>query len=175
MRSILSKIKDLARRAFRGKPTAAPPKPATPFTPLLRSIDYGVSLDRPGEEGIDLSDPAYGVALRELAQEGFDVLEMLGLENITEAEIEEVGEKATSPQEDRFLDNKLMFFVGSSNVRAARYDGTKGLLAVIFSSGCTYGYQGIDPNTALSFVRAPSKGKWVWAQLRNAGVPYKRI
>lgn len=148
MRSVVSKIRDLARRAFR-------PKPPPPKVP--QKDDLGINVDK-------------------VVDEGFDILaDILGLETVEENDVEEVEEdKRTTAQEKRFLDNKLLFFVGSSNVRAARYNQEQAILAVVFSSGCTYSYFNIDPGTALSFVRSKSKGQWVWAQLRNAGVPYSR-
>lgn len=63
----------------------------------------------------------------------------------------------------------------SSNVAAIAHDEEQSLLYVQFLDGSVYRYDDVDRDTFLQFESAPSKGKWVWAVLRNGGYNYERI
>ena len=78
---------------------------------------------------------------------------------------------AHTSDESLYLSRRGLRAVISSNVSAVGYDGDT--LIVRFHGGATYGY----PNQADRYddlVSAPSKGKWVWRELRRKGVPYYR-
>lgn len=79
---------------------------------------------------------------------------------------------AHTPEESVALSSRGLRPVVSSNVSAV---GLKGeALVVRFHGGATYNY----PSSGDRFedmLNAPSKGKFVWRELRRKGVPYNKI
>lgn len=68
--------------------------------------------------------------------------------------------------------------VTSSNVMALQYDSVRLTMYVWFKPGkdgreSLYSYQGVEPDKATRGFHAPSKGKWIWAELRDKH-PYQR-
>lgn len=57
----------------------------------------------------------------------------------------------------------------SSNVAAGAYNPEYKTLTLVFNNGAMYIYYDIPATMAKSFAYAPSKGKWVWNQLRVPG------
>lgn len=79
---------------------------------------------------------------------------------------------AHTPSESVTLSNRGLRPVVSSNVSAV---GLKdGALIVRFHGGATYEYPG-SGDKFETMLNSPSKGKFVWRELRRAGVPYNRI
>lgn len=82
--------------------------------------------------------------------------------------------------EEFILDGKRLP-VHSSNVRAAVYLIEFNQLVITYKDGSKYGYGNISEEKALEFAAAPSKGSWVWSNLRVRGSktahrkPYWRI
>jgi hypothetical protein len=80
--------------------------------------------------------------------------------------------------EDDFLfGNKVIHTTGiSSNVQAISYDANTRILLIWFYGGNQpnrrYSYKSIHLEVARRFFRAASKGKWVWSDIRRAGIPY---
>lgn len=63
--------------------------------------------------------------------------------------------------------------VGSIGYYASVQRGAKSVLGVHFhTSDTTYYYDVPSVSTWLSFCAAPSKGKWVWAELIRKNVPF---
>lgn len=79
---------------------------------------------------------------------------------------------AHTQAESRYLGNKGLRPVVSSNVSAVGLDGET--LIVRFHGGATYGYPQ-SGNRYEDMLNAPSKGKFVWRELRKTGVPYYRM
>lgn len=55
--------------------------------------------------------------------------------------------------------------VRSSNVASVGYE--KRTLEVEFRTGAVYQYSGVHPNTFQAMLRAPSKGKFMWKNVRG--------
>ena len=79
---------------------------------------------------------------------------------------------AHTADEARYLTQRGLKPVVSSNVSAVGRDGD--VLIVRFHGGATYGYPQ-SGNMYDDMLSAPSKGKFVWRELRRAGVPYYRM
>ncbi len=79
---------------------------------------------------------------------------------------------AHTADESQYLKSRGLRAVISSNVSAVGVDGNT--LIVRFHGGATYGYPE-HGDRASELISAPSKGKWVWRNLRRAGVPYYRM
>lgn len=79
---------------------------------------------------------------------------------------------AHTREESQLLKRKGLRAVISSNVSAIGYDDD--VLIVRFHGGATYGYPG-QADRYDDLVSAPSKGKWVWRNLRRAKVTYYRM
>jgi hypothetical protein len=61
-----------------------------------------------------------------------------------------------------FLDSNAWMSVSSSWLDAARYDRAARVLWLRTKQGREYSWiEGCDPETALSFWEAPSKGEWI--------------
>ena len=67
-----------------------------------------------------------------------------------------------------------MELVTSSNVAAIGYEDDTRCLFVRFNDGGLYRYEGVSLETYQAFMSAPSKGRFVWRQLRGK-YPYSRI
>lgn len=78
---------------------------------------------------------------------------------------------AHTPGESVFLQQQGLRPVVSSNVSAAGVRDND--LIVRFHGGATYAYSGLA-DRVNDLLSAPSKGKWVWRELRKAGVAYQR-
>lgn len=81
---------------------------------------------------------------------------------------------------DRFLHWGEKVHVTSSNVSAAQYhESTKQLTLWFLARGkrgeSAYVYDGISRGMAYDFITAPSKGRWVWTNLRETERPYVRV
>jgi hypothetical protein len=59
--------------------------------------------------------------------------------------------------------------VNSSNVDSAHFDAPRGILTILYRNGSYYQYFGVTPDEALDFAAAPSKGQWIWDNLRVRG------
>ena len=79
---------------------------------------------------------------------------------------------AHTPIESRTLSSKGFRPVVSSNVSGVAYKGDD--LIIRFHGGATYEYPG-SGDRYEDILNAPSKGKWVWRELRLKGVPYNKI
>jgi hypothetical protein len=79
-------------------------------------------------------------------------------------------------EENRFLAMGERIYVNSSNVAwiqyLAAFEGTPEHLYVGYLDGSAYGYSEITPEMAIAFLNAPSKGKWVWDNLRIRGTVF---
>lgn len=64
--------------------------------------------------------------------------------------------------------------VASSNVRAVGYDAGTQTLEVEFHSGGVYQYYGVPVEVYDQMMQAPSKGRFVNLEIRNA-YPYSRV
>ena len=62
--------------------------------------------------------------------------------------------------------------VVSSNVSAVAIRGDA--LVIRFHGGATYEYPGMR-DRYTDIMSAPSKGKWVWREIRRKNVPYNRV
>ena len=70
------------------------------------------------------------------------------------------------------FENTQMFDVDSSNVRRMGYDEDAAVLYVTFynkKTGAedTYWYAGVSPETWAAFWEAPSKGQFIWQNIRG--------
>lgn len=74
--------------------------------------------------------------------------------------------------ESKYLARHGMRSVVSSNVSAVAKDGET--LVVRFHGGATYGYP-TSGDRYYDMLNASSKGRFVWTELRRAGVPYYRM
>ena len=79
---------------------------------------------------------------------------------------------AHTQAESRYLSQRGLRPVVSSNVSAVGLQD--GVLVVRFHGGATYGYPA-SGNRYDDMLSAPSKGKFVWRELRRAGVPYYKM
>lgn len=79
-------------------------------------------------------------------------------------------------EENRFLAMGERVYVDSSNVEwiqyLAAFEGTPEHLYVGYKDGSAYMYGEITPEMAIAFLNAPSKGRWVWDNLRLRGTVY---
>lgn len=79
-------------------------------------------------------------------------------------------------EENRFLALGERVYVDSSNVAwiqyLAAFEGTPEHLYVGYKDGSTYMYSEITPEMAIAFLNAPSKGSWVWNNLRIRGTVF---
>lgn len=57
--------------------------------------------------------------------------------------------------------------VSSSNLAAVGYDKSRKILEIEFRTGAIYQYQAVHANTARGLLAAPSKGKYVWKNIRG--------
>lgn len=64
--------------------------------------------------------------------------------------------------------------VASSNILSVGYDEPSQTLEVEFSDGAIYQYFNVGLEIYESFMRAPSKGQFLHAYIRNA-YPYSRV
>ncbi len=76
--------------------------------------------------------------------------------------------------EDFLLKGKWYGDFSSSNVELMNYDYEKEILYVQFkpknnSGAGVYAYNPVSMAEALSFIKAPSKGGWIWDNLRIRG------
>ena len=78
---------------------------------------------------------------------------------------------AHTPAESVFLQQQGLRPVVSSNVSAVGVRGND--LIVRFHGGATYAYPGLSGRVD-DILSAPSKGKWVWRELRQSGVAYQK-
>ena len=74
--------------------------------------------------------------------------------------------------ESKYLARRGFRSVVSSNVSAVAKDGET--LIVRFHGGATYGYP-TSGDRYYDMLNASSKGRFVWTELRRAGVPYYRM
>ena len=69
--------------------------------------------------------------------------------------------------------------VASSNVRQIGYDVQTNQMYVTFWSGSTYVYDRVPLDIYREFMRAKSKGRFVWRTIRGYGAdgpfPYRRV
>lgn len=68
-----------------------------------------------------------------------------------------------------FLAGTAELPVTSSNVRSARYDPLRGVLSVTYKNATTYSYGNVSVYEAEGFANAPSKGGWLWDNIRVRG------
>lgn len=64
--------------------------------------------------------------------------------------------------------------VQSSNVQSIGYDNRTDELTITFKNNATYLYEGVSRETYDEFRAAPSKGKFVWSDIRGK-YPYQRV
>lgn len=57
--------------------------------------------------------------------------------------------------------------VSSSNISKIEYDSKKKTLTVTFHSGSAYEYADVPESTYKAFLRAPSKGRYLHANIKN--------
>lgn len=90
----------------------------------------------------------------------------------------------TGPLEAGDIDRGLHWgekiHVTSSNVSAVQYqESTKQLTVWFLAKGkrgeSCYVYDGISRGMMYDFLTAPSKGRWVWTNLRETGRPFVRV
>jgi hypothetical protein len=67
--------------------------------------------------------------------------------------------------QDRYLD--------SSALQSARYNFMEDSLTLVFQDGSVYTYDGVDLDTYVSLLRAPSKGAFFNANIRDV-FPFTR-
>jgi hypothetical protein len=65
-------------------------------------------------------------------------------------------------------------YVTSTNIISAGYDSSSQTLEVEFSNGQVYQYYNISQGVYDAFMTAPSKGKFLAYQIKNA-YPYSRV
>ena len=65
-------------------------------------------------------------------------------------------------------------YVASSNIVSVGYDPTSETLEVEFQSGAVYQYYNVNQIIYDEFMSAPSKGKFLAYQIKNA-FPYSRV
>ena len=70
---------------------------------------------------------------------------------------------------NRFLHFNQVISVNSSNVASAQYDRSRQELTLEYENGSAYVYREVSEAEAQSFLTAPSKGEWVWDNLRVRG------
>jgi len=64
--------------------------------------------------------------------------------------------------------------VASSNVRSIGYDSETRTLEVEFKGGSVYEYYDVEPEVYSEFMKAPSKGRFLWNNIRDV-YDYQRI
>jgi KTSC domain len=64
--------------------------------------------------------------------------------------------------------------VSSSNIVSVGYDAASETLEVEFQNGSIYQYYNVGQSTYDEFIAAPSKGKFLAYQIKNA-FPYSRV
>jgi len=64
--------------------------------------------------------------------------------------------------------------VSSSNIVSVGYDAASETLEVEFQTGSIYQYYNVGQGTYDEFMAAPSKGKFLAYQIKNA-FPYSRV
>jgi hypothetical protein len=64
--------------------------------------------------------------------------------------------------------------VSSSNIVSVGYDAASETLEVEFQSGAVYQYYNVSQSAYDEFMSAPSKGKFLNYQIKNA-YPYSRV
>ena len=64
--------------------------------------------------------------------------------------------------------------VSSSNVASIGYDPDQMILEVEFNNGAVYNYIDVPTQIFTDFLNAASKGKFMWANIRDVFV-YERI
>jgi len=64
--------------------------------------------------------------------------------------------------------------VKSSNIAAVGYDAASHTLAVRFTSGATYHYEGVSPQTHAALLAAKSIGAYFARSIRRRH-PYRRV
>jgi hypothetical protein len=69
----------------------------------------------------------------------------------------------------QFFDEKLVIGVSSSNVSWIQYDQDFPRLVIGYLNGKAYAYSGVSPQEAAALLFAPSKGEWVWSNIRVRG------
>ena len=62
----------------------------------------------------------------------------------------------------------------SSNVASIAYDPDEQTLEVTFNSGAVYQYFAVDESVYMSFLAAPSPGRFLWQNLRGV-YDYNRL
>lgn len=65
-------------------------------------------------------------------------------------------------------------YVSSSNIVSVGYDPTSETLEVEFQSGAVYQYYNVNQSIYDEFMNAPSKGRFLAYQIKNA-FPYSRV
>ncbi len=65
-------------------------------------------------------------------------------------------------------------YVSSSNIVSVGYDPASETLEVEFQSGAVYQYYNVNQSFYDEFMRAPSKGRFLAHQIKNA-FPYSRV
>lgn len=82
---------------------------------------------------------------------------------------------------EAFVYEEQPLFVHSTNVAMAQYFFTTKQMMVEFLGGGAYLYDGVTEDEAIQFAKAPSKGGWVWDNLRVRGSrnkhkkPFRRL
>ena len=64
--------------------------------------------------------------------------------------------------------------VNSSNVASVGFDKATRTLEIGFHNGGVYQYAGVHPNTHRHLMNAPSKGTFVWKNVRDR-FPYQKV
>lgn len=57
----------------------------------------------------------------------------------------------------------------STYLKAARYDWNTSTLQVLYPDGTVWSYRNVTPGEARDFYEAPSKGTWMWDNVRVRG------
>lgn len=83
------------------------------------------------------------------------------------------GDALTPDDIEDFVYGNQLLFVQSSNVAAAQYHLDERQLMVEYLNGDAWMYQPVTEEMAIEFARAPSKGNWVWDNLKVRGTKTK--
>ena len=116
----------------------------------------------------------YGKTLENVAKNALDInrvgLRRSKLKADTRATRDYEMRGAKMNEATGIADNVWFEDFASSNVKAIKYDSERSILTIMFWSGAIYDYYDVPEGEVLDFLNAPSKGEWVWENIRG-GAP----
>ncbi len=90
-------------------------------------------------------------------------------------------EQLTGHEVENFAYSQVKLRLHSSNAAWAQYNHHDKELDVGFNNGGVYRYSNVDVREAIAFIKAASKGSWLWDNIRVRGSrtghkkPYRKL